>query len=123
MVSVSRSVVPERKRVCNTILDTINLRPATGQAITECIKEALDLCDNLITLCMEPVPDKVDRLSLQKLLPKEYPQLRRHYNVAIPCQQFLLPSIPGSSATMASHQPFRPNLPKIDSKPAILLHC
>ncbi|KAF9364890.1 serine/threonine-protein kinase M1 [Mortierella sp. NVP85] len=114
MVSVSRSVVPERKRVCNMILDTIHLRPTIGQAITERIKEALDLCDNLITLCMAPVPDKVDRLSLQKHFPKVYPQLRQHYNVAIPCQQSLWPSIPGSSATMASHQPFRPNLPKID---------
>ncbi|KAG0246449.1 serine/threonine-protein kinase M1 [Mortierella sp. GBA43] len=114
MVSVSRSVVPERKRVCNMILDTIHLQPTIGQAITERIKEALELCDNLISLCMAQVPDKVGKLSLEKHFPKVYPQLRRQFNVVVPCQHTLWPSIPESSATMASHHPFKPNLPKID---------
>ncbi|KAG0007082.1 hypothetical protein BGZ65_009387 [Modicella reniformis] len=72
MMSVSRSVVLERKRICNMILDNVHHQPAIGQAITEQIKEALDLCDKLIALCITPVPDKVDKLSMEKHFPEVY---------------------------------------------------
>ncbi|KAG0364892.1 serine/threonine-protein kinase M1, partial [Gamsiella multidivaricata] len=114
MVSVSRSVVGERKRVCNKILDNVHLRPQIGAATVEQIKEALDLCDNLIALCMAPVPDKVDKLSLEKHFSRQYSQLRQHYNVTVPCQRALWPTLPESSATVASHQPFKSNLPKVE---------
>ncbi|KAF9354246.1 serine/threonine-protein kinase M1 [Mortierella sp. AD094] len=114
MVPVSRSIVLERKRVCNMILDSIHLKPQIGHAIVDQIKEALDLCDNLITLCMAGVPEKVEKLSLQKHFPKVYMQLRQNYKITVPCQKTLWPTIPETSATMASHQPFRPNLPKIN---------
>ncbi|KAF9987341.1 hypothetical protein BGZ65_004099 [Modicella reniformis] len=87
MMSVSRSVVPKRKRVCNMILDNVHHQTTIGQAITEQIKEALDLCDNLIALCMTLVPGKVDKLSMEKHFSKVYPQLRQHFNVTIPGQQ------------------------------------
>ncbi|KAF9115524.1 serine/threonine-protein kinase M1 [Mortierella sp. AM989] len=115
MVSVSRSIVTERKRVCNMILDSIHLKPQIGHAIIDQIKEALDLCDNLITLCMAAVPEKVEKLSLQKHFPKVYQQLRQNYKITVPCQRTLWPAIPESSASMASHQPFKPNLPRINS--------
>ncbi|KAF9205154.1 serine/threonine-protein kinase M1 [Haplosporangium sp. Z 27] len=114
MVSVSRSIVVERKKVCNKILESINLTPQIGHAIIDQIKEALDLCDNLITLCMAGVPDKVEKLSLQKHFPKVFMQLRQNYKVTVPCQWTLWPTIPETSATMASHQPFKSNLPKIE---------
>ncbi|ORZ11293.1 hypothetical protein BCR41DRAFT_110660 [Lobosporangium transversale] len=114
MVSVSRSIVHERKRVCNKILDSIQFQPLIGSSVMGQIKEALDLCDNLITLCMAAVPDKVDKLSLQKNFPKVYTQLGENYNLTVPCQATMWPSIPESSATMASHQSFKSNLPKIN---------
>ncbi|KAI8598622.1 hypothetical protein EDD21DRAFT_309126 [Dissophora ornata] len=114
MVSVSRSIVPERKRVCNKILDSIHLQPRIGSAIVDQIREALDLCDNLIALCMAPVPDKVDKLSLERHFPRTHSQLRHHYNVTVPGQRTLWPTVPESSATVASHQPFKSNLPKIN---------
>ncbi|KAF9435330.1 serine/threonine-protein kinase M1 [Entomortierella beljakovae] len=115
MVSVSRSIVQERKRVCNQILDSIHHRQLIGHAIIDQIKEALDLCDNLITLCMSAVPEKVEKLSLQKHFPKVFSQLRQNYKITVPCQRTLWPTIPESSATMATHQPFEDNLPKINS--------
>ncbi|KAG0002584.1 serine/threonine-protein kinase M1, partial [Entomortierella chlamydospora] len=114
MVPISRSIVLERKRVCNMILDSIHLKPQIGHAIVDQIKEALDLCDNLITLCMAGVPEKVEKLSLQKHFPKVYTQLRQNYKITVPCQKTLWPAIPETSSTMASHQPFKSNLPKIN---------
>lgn len=117
MVSVSKSVVPERKRVCNRILDTIPRHKPDGPKTFELIKEALDLGEHLISLCMASVPDKVSKLSLEKNFNRIFRQLKRDgYNVAIPCQKTLWPALPSSSATMASHKPFKSDLPKIDSK-------
>ncbi|KAG9323421.1 hypothetical protein KVV02_002581 [Mortierella alpina] len=115
MVSVSKSVVPERKRVCNRILDTIPRHKPDGPKTFELIKEALDLSEHLISLCMASVPDKVSKLSLEKNFNRIFRQLKRDgYNVAIPCQKTLWPALPASSATMASHKPFKSDLPKID---------
>ncbi|KAF9560300.1 serine/threonine-protein kinase M1 [Mortierella alpina] len=115
MVSVSKSVVPERKRVCNRILDTIPRHKPDGPKTFELIKEALDLGEHLISLCMASVPDKVSKLSLEKNFNRIFRQLKRDgYNVAIPCQKTLWPALPASSATMASHKPFKSDLPKID---------
>ncbi|KAG9067389.1 serine/threonine-protein kinase M1 [Linnemannia hyalina] len=114
MVSVSRSVVQERKRVCNKILHTIQQQPVLGPAIIEQVTEALDLCDSLIELCKAPVKDRTTKLSLERDLPHLALQLKRSYNVIIPGQRNLWPSLPKSSETMASHRPFKSNLPKID---------
>ncbi|CAO3569415.1 unnamed protein product [Mortierella alpina] len=115
MVSVSKSVVPERKRVCNRILDTIPRHKPDGPKTFELIKEALDLGEHLISLCMASVPDKISKLSLEKNFNRIFRQLKRDgYNVAIPCQKTLWPALPASSATMASHKPFKSDLPKID---------
>lgn len=116
MASVSRSIVPERKQVCNAILGTVYCQLTTKQDIREQIKETLDLCDNLIDLCMAKIPDRVQKLSLKNHFPKVYSQMRQHYNVVMPCQHTLWPSIPESSATMASHQPYGSNLLRIDRK-------
>ncbi|KAF9584971.1 serine/threonine-protein kinase M1, partial [Lunasporangiospora selenospora] len=116
MMSVSRSIVPERKRVCNKILESIRVAPTIGAAIVEQIKESLDLCDNLIALCMAQVPEKVPRLSLEKHFSKIYRQLKSRYIVTIPGQRSLWPTLPESSKTMASHQPFMSNLPKVNGK-------
>jgi serine/threonine-protein kinase ATR len=116
MVSVSRSIVPERKRVCNKILHTIQQQPVLGPAIIDQVTEALDLCDSLIELCKEPFDEKPPqpKISLEKKLPHIAIQLKRSYNVIIPGQRSLWPSLPKSSETMASHRPFKSNLPKID---------
>ncbi|KAF9100333.1 serine/threonine-protein kinase M1 [Mortierella sp. GBA35] len=114
MVSVSRSIVPERKRVCNRILNHVRDQLKIGPAIAEQVREALDLCDNLITLCMAPVPERVSRLSLERHFPRIFSQLKQGYNVTVPGQNSLWPSLPKSSETMASHQPFKAHLPKID---------
>lgn len=114
MVSVSRSVVQERKRVCNKILHTIQQQPVLGPAIIEQVTEALDLCDSLIELCKVQIKDRTAKLSLERDLPHLAVQLKRSYNVIIPGQRSLWPSLPKSSETMASHRPFKSNLPKID---------
>ncbi|KAF9908954.1 serine/threonine-protein kinase M1 [Linnemannia zychae] len=115
MVSVSRSVVQERKRVCNKILHTIQLQPVIGAAIINQVNEALDLCDNLITLCKVEISDKHgSKISLDKAFPRLSAQLKRKYNAVIPGQRSLWPTLPKSSDTMASHQPFKSNLPKIE---------
>ncbi|KAK3833924.1 MAG: hypothetical protein JOS17DRAFT_682790 [Linnemannia elongata] len=114
MVSVSRSVVQERKRVCNKILHTIQQQPVLGPAIIEQVTEALDLCDSLIELCKVQIKDRTTKLSLERDLPHLAVQLKRSYNVIIPGQRSLWPSLPKSSETMASHRPFKSNLPKID---------
>ncbi|KAF9122997.1 serine/threonine-protein kinase M1 [Mortierella sp. 14UC] len=115
MVSVSRSVVQERKRVCNKILHTIQLQPVIGAAIINQVNEALDLCDNLITLCKVEISDKYgSKISLDKAFPRLSAQLKRNYNAVIPGQRSLWPTLPKSSETMASHQPFKSSLPKIE---------
>ncbi|KAF9155074.1 serine/threonine-protein kinase M1 [Linnemannia schmuckeri] len=114
MVSVSRSVVQERKRVCNKILHSIQQQPVLGPAIIEQVTEALDLCDSLIELCKVQIKDRTTKLGLEKDLPHLALQLKRSYNVIIPGQRSLWPSLPKSSETMASHRPFKSNLPKID---------
>ncbi|KAG0083919.1 serine/threonine-protein kinase M1 [Podila epicladia] len=116
MVSVSKSVVPERKRVCNSILKNIASIPTLGGAIFDQIKEALDLCDQLIAMCMASVPEKVPKLSMEKNFPKIARMLRMPSNVTIPFHLSLWPQLPQSSRTMASHQSFPSDLPKIDCK-------
>ncbi|KAG0338696.1 serine/threonine-protein kinase M1 [Podila horticola] len=114
MVSVSKSIVPERKRVCNSILKNIAAIPTLGGAIFDQIKEALDLCDQLIAMCMATVPEKVPKLSMEKNFPKIARMLRMPSNVTIPFHLSLWPRLPESSRTMASHQSFPKDLPKID---------
>ncbi|KAG0381061.1 serine/threonine-protein kinase M1 [Mortierella sp. AD032] len=115
MVSVSRSIVQERKRVCNKILHTIQLQPVIGGVIINQVNEALDLCDNLIALCMVAIPDKYgSKVSLDKVFPRLSAQLKRKYDAVIPGQRSLWPTLPKSSETMASHQPFKSNLPRIE---------
>ncbi|KAF9211017.1 serine/threonine-protein kinase M1 [Podila verticillata] len=114
MVSVSKSIVPERKRVCNSILKNIGAIPTLGGAIFDQIKEALDLCDQLILLCMATVPDKVPKLSMERTFPKITRMLRMPSNVTIPFHLSLWPQMPESSRTMASHQSFPKELPKIE---------
>ncbi|KAF9190175.1 serine/threonine-protein kinase M1 [Haplosporangium sp. Z 767] len=115
MVSVSKSVVAERKLVCNKILERIPVKERNlGETVFKQIKEAMKLCDLLIALCMASVPEKVSKLSLEKNFPKIHTEFQPRYNVMIPCQQTLWPTLPDSSKTMSSHQPFKPDLPKID---------
>ncbi|KAI1315377.1 serine/threonine-protein kinase M1 [Mortierella claussenii] len=113
MVSVSRSIVPERKRVCDKILDSVRFQPLIGTSVFEQIKEALDLCDNLILLCMAAVPEKVDKLSLERNFPKVHQHLKENYRLTIPGQSTLWPTIPESSATMSSHKAFKSGMPQI----------
>ncbi|KAF9427653.1 serine/threonine-protein kinase M1 [Podila epigama] len=114
MVSLSKSTVPERKRVCNSILDHIATLPTLGTAIFEQIKAALELCDQLIALCMAAVPDKTVKLSLERNFPKIAKLLRTPSNVTIPFHLSLWPALPESSRTMATHRAFPETLPKID---------
>ncbi|KAF9923098.1 serine/threonine-protein kinase M1 [Linnemannia zychae] len=115
MVSVSRSIVHERKRVCHKILHNIQVQPVIGPGIMEKVNEAFDLCDNLIALCTVDIQDKtITKISLEKAFPRIATQLKRGYNVTVPGQRSLWPTLPKSSETMASHQAFSPGLPKID---------
>lgn len=122
MVSVSKSIVPERKRVCNSILKNIGAIPTLGGAIFDQIKEALDLCDQLILLCMATVPDKVPKLSMERTFPKITRMLRMPSNVTIPFHLSLWPQMPESSRTMASHQSFPKELPKIECECRFFLY-
>ncbi|KAG0349509.1 serine/threonine-protein kinase M1 [Podila humilis] len=115
MVSVSKSTVPIRKNTCKAILEGIMTEPTVGVAIGGRIKATLDLCDQLIQLCMHPVHDKVPKLSMEKVFPKIVRWLKTPSNVTIPFHLSLWPTLPESSRTMASHQSFPTALPKIDN--------
>ncbi|KAF9945530.1 serine/threonine-protein kinase M1 [Mortierella alpina] len=110
------SVVPERKQACDRILDSVPRHEPDGPATHEIIKDALDLSEHLISLCKTPVPGKDGKLSLERDFSRTFSQLKQDgYNIAIPCQMTLWPALPTSSATIASHKPFKSDLPKIVS--------
>ncbi|KAG0225937.1 serine/threonine-protein kinase M1 [Actinomortierella wolfii] len=114
LVSVSRSVVAERRTTCNTLLQSVKSIPTLGIPLTDKIREAFQLCDTLITLCGAPVSEKATKLSLERDFPKQYKSLRPRYNIVVPGQDTLNPLIPSSRETMASHRPFREGMPQVE---------
>ncbi|KAK9679778.1 hypothetical protein K7432_016161 [Basidiobolus ranarum] len=114
MMSVSRSTYKIRANRCNTILTKVKSDPHlrnTPKALDILIPQAIKLTDQLLGVCNYPVSSRETTLSINR----DFRTLQRMtpLNIIVPLQSTLTVTLPASSQTLSSHNPFPAEQPTI----------
>ncbi|RKP36998.1 hypothetical protein BJ085DRAFT_14939 [Dimargaris cristalligena] len=114
MIAVAQSTVSKRANRCFAIFAKVKSDPTAMYKrlrVGELIEEATHFTNALTDLCNHPVPAKVTTLSFNK----EFRRLMRMtpLNLLVPLQSSLTVTLPTSSQTLMTHNPFPGTLPAI----------
>lgn len=110
--SVVKSTKQNREQRGKLILDQLRNNPQNQTArteITKLISQCLAMTNELLALCDHHVDDDKRVLSMSK----DFPRLKGlgHSDLIIPLQESLTASLPPTSSSSSTHQPFPPNAP------------
>ncbi|KAH9938115.1 uncharacterized protein B0H18DRAFT_1080892 [Fomitopsis serialis] len=111
-VSAVKSTKTQRSQRGRDILNRLKAADRRGR-LGSLIDESLRMTDQLLELCVRPVPDSKRLCNM----PKEFPALYRlaPSQLIIPLQDSLTASVPPASVSDSAHQPFPPNAPTIEA--------
>ncbi|KZT71549.1 hypothetical protein DAEQUDRAFT_111495 [Daedalea quercina L-15889] len=112
-VSAVQSNKAQRSQRGRAILDGLKATDRKG-GLGGLINESLRMVDQLLELCIRPVPESKKLLNMQK----DFPGLYRlaPSQLIVPLQDSLTANVPPASImTDSAHQPFPPNAPLIES--------
>ncbi|KAJ3474989.1 hypothetical protein NLI96_g12128 [Meripilus lineatus] len=108
--SVVKSTKHTRRDRGKHILDKLQSHPSSRTEVAALITACRSMIDELLNLCNYPVRD--DKTTML-MMSKDFPRLFRQVpsTLIIPLQESLTPSLPPTSASEVTHQPFRVDTP------------